>query len=94
LGSWRGAISRDATIPRRRRRDRERLLARRFWGSPANAIGKRLRFPETGIGGRLSVSRKDVKNARLNKEPRPRVFAVPAVLQPNMTLQVPPRRRR
>jgi predicted permease len=65
-------------------------LARRFWGTPASAIGKRLRFTSgTGSWRTIIGVAKDVKYARLNEAPRPHVYLpFQQLYQPNMTLQV------
>ena len=65
-------------------------MARRFWGTPANAIGKRLRFAAgTGEWRTIVGVAQDVKYARLNEEPRPHVY-LPFLqsYMPNMILQV------
>jgi predicted permease len=48
-------------------------LARRFWGSPQNAIGKRLRAGSGEWRTIIGVAR-DVKYARINENPRPYVY--------------------
>jgi predicted permease len=48
-------------------------LARRFWSSPQEAIGKRLRFPGGDWMVVAGVAR-DVKYLRLDEEPRPFVY--------------------
>ena len=48
-------------------------LARRFWESPQNAIGKRLRFP-SGEWMVVAGVVRDVKYLRLDEEPRPFVY--------------------
>ena len=65
-------------------------MARRFWGTPANAIGKRLRFAAGTGGWRTIVGvAKDVKYARLNEAPRPHVYLpFEQSYMPNVTLQV------
>lgn len=61
-------------------------LARRFWGSPANALGKRLRAGPGGWRTIVGVAR-DVKYARINEGARPYVY-LPFLQspQPNMIL--------
>jgi len=48
-------------------------LARRFWGTPTNAIGKRLRVQPGAWRTIVGVAR-DVKYARINESPRPYVY--------------------
>jgi putative ABC transport system permease protein len=48
-------------------------FARRFWGSPQNAIGKRLRAGSDEWRTVVGVAR-DVKYARINENPRPYVY--------------------
>jgi predicted permease len=48
-------------------------LARRFWGSPQNSIGKRLRAGSGEWRTIIGVAR-DVKYARINEDPRPYVY--------------------
>lgn len=48
-------------------------FARRFWGSPLNAIGKRLRYGSGEWRTVVGVAR-DVKYARINENPRPYVY--------------------
>ena len=48
-------------------------LARRFWGSPSNAIGKRVRMVSGSWRTIVGVAR-DVKYARINEAPRPYVY--------------------
>jgi putative ABC transport system permease protein len=48
-------------------------LARRFWGTPREAIGKRLRAGSGGWRTVVGVAR-DVKYARINEAPRPYVY--------------------
>jgi len=61
-------------------------LARRFWGSPQNALGKRLRAGSGEWRTIIGVAR-DVKYARVNEDPRPYVY-LPFLqsYQPNMVL--------
>lgn len=48
-------------------------FARRFWGSPQNALGKRLRAGPGEWRTIIGVAR-DVKYARINEDPRPYVY--------------------
>jgi putative ABC transport system permease protein len=48
-------------------------LARRFWGGPSNAIGKRIRMVSGNWRTVVGVAR-DVKYARINEAPRPYVY--------------------
>jgi hypothetical protein len=48
-------------------------LARRFWGNPQNAIGKRLRAGSDEWRTIVGVAR-DIKYARINENPRPYVY--------------------
>ncbi|HEY7185879.1 MAG TPA: FtsX-like permease family protein, partial [Vicinamibacterales bacterium] len=48
-------------------------LARRFWSSPQDAIGKRLRFPQGEWVVVAGVVR-DIKYLRIDEEPRPFVY--------------------
>jgi putative ABC transport system permease protein len=48
-------------------------LARRFWGSPLDAIGKRLRVASSEWRTIIGVAR-DIKYARVNEDPRPYVY--------------------
>ena len=61
-------------------------LARRFWGSPANALGKRLRAGSGGWRTIVGVAR-DVKYARINESAQPYVY-LPFLQspQPNMIM--------
>jgi predicted permease len=63
-------------------------LARRFWGTPAHAIGKRLRAGPGAWRTIVGVAR-DVKYARINESPRPYVY-LPFLqaLRPGMILHV------
>jgi predicted permease len=65
-------------------------MARRFWGTTANAIGKRVRFAAgTGNWRTIVGVAKDVKYARLNEAPRPHVYLpFQQFYMPNVTLQV------
>jgi predicted permease len=62
-------------------------MARRFWGDPAGATGKRIRMTDewrTVVG-----VVKDVKYARINEDPRPYVYLpFEQMYLPGMTLQV------
>jgi putative ABC transport system permease protein len=62
-------------------------MARRFWGDPARAVGKRIRMTaewRTVIG-----VVKDIKYARINEDPRPYVYLpFEQMYLPGMTLQV------
>ena len=48
-------------------------LAQRFWGGPANALGKRIRFAD-GDGRNVIGVAADVKYARIDEPPRPYIY--------------------
>jgi predicted permease len=61
-------------------------MARRFWGEPAEAIGKRIRVASTEWRTVIGVAR-DIKYSRFNEAPRPYIY-LPflQVYQPAMML--------
>jgi predicted permease len=63
-------------------------MSRRFWGSPEQALGKRIRFGGGSWRSVVGVAR-DIKYARVTEDPRPHVYLPFGQLyRSNMTLHV------
>src|SRR5262249_50883776 len=49
-------------------------MARRFWGTPENALGKRVHFEEAGRWRTVVGVVRDIKYARVSEDPRPALY--------------------
>ena len=68
-------------------------LARRFWGAPENALGRRLETPDWTTFEPVWITivgvAKDIKYTRLNEEPRPYVYLpFSQAFAPSMAIEV------